>query len=132
MYRVFDLYGDGEPRDWSADLKELYAGLQEEAEKRRKKSEPERVSDAPASLPLEEYVGTYSDPLYSTASVDHSDGLTLTYGRFSGKLEHWHYDTFRVHWKAKWRGTAFVTFQLNGKGKPETLKMYGATLKREE
>jgi len=131
MYRVFDAYEDGPQRDWSADLRELYGKLDREAEERQKETEPERIADAPPSHTLEEYAATYSDPLYGTATVTFDKGLAMRYGPgLEGKLEHWHYDTFRVRWNAAWRGTSFVTFVLDTHGRPSRLKGMGATLER--
>ncbi|MDH3225410.1 MAG: beta-lactamase family protein, partial [Gemmatimonadota bacterium] len=44
MYRVFDLFGEGEPRDWSTDLKALYDGLAEDGETARLEREASRVT----------------------------------------------------------------------------------------
>jgi hypothetical protein len=51
---------------------------------------------------------------------------------YVGELEHWHYDTFRAHWEAKWRGTAYVTFVLDSKGVPNSLRFRDWTFEREE
>jgi CubicO group peptidase (beta-lactamase class C family) len=133
MYRVFDLYGGGSPRDWSAELKELYGKLASEAESRRKKIEEERVAGTNPTLPLEEYAGTYSDPLYGKVTVTYDGNLKLHYGPgLEGELEHWHYDTFRARWEAKWRGTALMTFHLDAQGRPSTLKTGGMVFTRKE
>jgi hypothetical protein len=58
--------------------------------------------------------------------------LTFRYGPgLVGKLEHWHYDTFRAHWEAKWRGTALATFILDSKGQPSQVEVSGGLFKRE-
>jgi hypothetical protein len=118
MYRVFDLYSGSAARDWSADLRELYGKLASEAESRQKEIEEERVAGTHPTLPLEEYAGTYSDPLYGKVTVTFDSKLRLHYGPgLEGELAHWHYDTFRAHWDAKWRGTSLVTFQMDAKGR---------------
>jgi len=133
MYRVFDLYGNGTGRDWSTDLLALYTGLQEEAEARRLKVEEERVADTSPSLSLERYSGLYEDPLHGKVVVSYKDGLRLRYGPgLDGILEHWHYDTFRVHWDATWRGNAFASFVLDRNGEPGSLELRGARFQRTE
>ena len=133
MYRVFDHYGGGSVRDWSAELKELYGNLHTEAVSRMKKVEDERVPGTAPTFPLEEYAGTYSDPLYGTIEVTYDGKLSIRYGPgFEGELEHWHYDTFRARWDAKWRGTLLVAFNMDAKGRPSTLMAGGGVFTREE
>lgn len=52
-------------------------------------------------------------------------------GAYAGGLEHWHYDTFRARWDAAWRGTALLTFVLDGAGEPERLEAMGASFRRQ-
>jgi CubicO group peptidase (beta-lactamase class C family) len=132
MYRVFDLYGDAPPRDWSAELTELYGELRREAELSQKELEEERVAGTSPSFPLEDYVGTYSDPLYGTIKVTYDGKLTLRYGPgLAGELEHWHYDTFLTHWEAKWRGRALVIFNMDAVGRVATLNFGARIFERE-
>ncbi len=135
MYRVFDLYGSHPPRDWSAELLELYTELRTEAEAGEGKTEGERVSGTQPSLPVASYAGSYSDSLHGTVVVT-SDGqgrLMMRYGTgFVGELEHWHYDTFRASWEAEWRGKSFVTFVLGSKGLSTSMQFRGWTLERLE
>ena len=74
MYRVFDAYLGRSARDWSTDIRTLYAGLAKEAEARRAKAEAGRVSGTKPSLPLERYAGTYTHPLYGALTVTLRDG----------------------------------------------------------
>lgn len=132
MYRVFDIYGAGPDRDWSAELQALYDGLREEAESRRAERESNRVPETSPTLPLERYAGTYTDPLYGTATVSGETPMRLYVGPgLQGELEHWHYDVFRVRWDAAWRGTRLVTFRLNQAGEVDTLLIGGASLSKE-
>lgn len=133
MYRVFDLYADGEPRDWSAELRELYAGIRAEGEARRARFEADRVEGTSPSLSLEKYVGVYSDRLRGEVRVSMSDsGLRLYYGPgLQGNLSHWNYDTFQVDWDAAWRGRSYVSFILNTSGEPSLLEMRGGQFRRQ-
>lgn len=123
MYRVFDLFGDGEPRDWSADLKELYDGLAEQGETARMERRASRVEGTEASHRPETYAGTYSDPLFGTVQVSESGGeLHLEYGPgLRGPMSHWHYDTFEVDWEAAWRGTGLARFETGSDGQVQAV-----------
>jgi CubicO group peptidase (beta-lactamase class C family) len=119
MYRVFDAYLGRPARDWSADMRVLYAGLAKEAEARRAKVEAGRIMGTKPSLTLDRYAGTYTHPLYGSLNVTVRDGrLHAQFGTgFVGPLEHWHYDTFKATWEARWRGTSLATFSLDAGGK---------------
>jgi len=59
------------------------------------------------------------------------EALRLEYGPgLAGPLEHWHHDTFIVHWDAAWRSEAFVTFRLDAGGEIASLEMSGAEFAR--
>lgn len=134
MYRVFDMYL-GEPvRDWSAELKELYDGLAEEAAEARAEAEAERVEGTTPSLPLSAYAGRYSHPLYGTLVVTETpEGLSADWGPgLPGTLTHWNYDTFRMEWDARWRGSALGTFILGTDGSVASVRMGSMELRREE
>ena len=132
MYKAFDMLLGNPPRDWSAELLTLYKGFADAAAERRKKTESERVGATKPSLALERYVGTYADPLRGTVVVSMRGGaLYLEYGRgLVGPLAHWHYDTFRATWDARWRGSELVTFVIDDHGKPATLKIGGDAFER--
>jgi CubicO group peptidase (beta-lactamase class C family) len=132
MLDVFDRFTGSPRREWSAELRTLYGGLQKEADDRRAKEESRRVAGTSPSLPPEKYAGTYSDPLHGDVHVSVEAGrLRARYGTaYVGTLDHWNYDTFRAKWDAKWRGTALVTFVLDTAGQPTTLRALGATFRR--
>jgi CubicO group peptidase (beta-lactamase class C family) len=134
MYTVFDRYLGRPSRDWSAEMRALYAGLTAEAEARRVKADAERVSGTSPSLPLDRYVGRYTSPVYGTVVVTRQGaGLHAAFGTgFAGPLEHWHYDTFRAVWDAKWRGSAPATFQLDARGRVASVTTSGVTFPREQ
>ena len=94
---------------------------------------PRRFADRYVTLPLDEYVGVYSDSLYGTVRVAERDStLHLHYGPgLQGPLEHWNYDTFRVSWEATWRGTDLVTFRVSPRGEAAVLELDGAAFARE-
>ncbi len=81
---------------------------------------------ANAALPLEDYAGTYSDPFYGTAQVDQDGGhLVLRFGNpmFVGDMQPWNGTTFRVRWRYRFYGEAYITFDMDALGKPTRLSI---------
>jgi CubicO group peptidase (beta-lactamase class C family) len=79
------------------------------------------------SLPLERYVGDYTDPWYGTIKVRQSSkGLTIDFPHSSGMegpLTHYQYDTFKTNPKLKWVEPAYVTFSMDANGKIDRVTM---------
>jgi hypothetical protein len=114
----------GPPRvDWGASLLALMAKTRAQAEKSRVEHAISRQSHPQPSLPLEDYVGGYSDPLYGRATVSLVDGrLVLARGgEFVGDLQPWNHDTFRVTWRYRFLGDDFVQFGLSPAGSANAL-----------
>jgi hypothetical protein len=134
MLTVFDRLLGRPARDWSSEFRSLYARLQQEGEDEQAKEDARRTAGTKPSLPLEAYAGTYSDPLFGAVeiAVDPADrSLSARYGSaFTGKLEHWNFDTFRARWDARWRGNSPASFVLGADGRPEELRLMGATFRR--
>lgn len=132
MYRVFDAYLGNPPRDWNADLLRLYGGLRAAADSARQRTIARRIPDTRPSLPLPQYAGTYVDSLVGDVIVSSENGkLRLrTSSTHAGTLEHWEYDTFRLHWDDAWEGTSFATFTIGRDGVPSRLEFEGAVLHR--
>jgi CubicO group peptidase (beta-lactamase class C family) len=133
MYKVFDLWGPtpAKGRDWSAELRTLYGDMRARAVAAAKAAEAKRVTGTKPSLPLARYAGTYADSLYGEVTVRTSgDSLRLAVGTLEGTLEHWQYDTFRIHWDHRWQGTSLVTFVLGRDGAPAQVELEGRTFGR--
>jgi hypothetical protein len=85
-----------------------------------------RVPDTAPSLALDAYVGTYTDVMYGDITIL-LNGEQLQFAfeptpLFKGRFEHWHFDTFRLHWDTQMMlpsGTAH--FSLNTSGQVESL-----------
>ncbi|MGD2069483.1 MAG: serine hydrolase [Gemmatimonadota bacterium] len=133
MYRVFDLFDDGEPRDWSADLKELYDGLAAARDSAAAARRVARVEGPGPSLPLEAYAGTWSHPAWGEVEVTLSEGtLRLAMGAREAVLEHRHHDTFEAVWTRRNRGRTTLTFVLDASGTAARLEFAGVELRRRE
>jgi CubicO group peptidase (beta-lactamase class C family) len=127
LYHIFDAYLPPRDKDWNDVIYQLHLESEAESTERRVKEEDERVLDTKPSLPLEAYVGSYEDVLYGNAEVTLRGGdLYLTVGpSFRGRLEHWHYDTFRARWDDRQLGRAWVEFRLDREGKVEEIDVQG-------
>jgi len=129
MHRVFDAFLGLPETDWSSEYLELAdrsaARSAAQAEERRES----RTEDTEPSLPLEEYVGSYTDRLYGDLQIEMgAGGLVLRYApEYVADLEHWHHDTFRVVWRNTWLGRSFVTFHLEARARVQTLDLQGFT-----
>lgn len=125
IYKVFDGYLGGSQRDWSAEILKAFKSLDEQETAEEKKAEAERVKGTSPSLQLEKYAGAYQSEMYGDAKVTLEKGkLVAQFGPgFTGDLEHWHYDTFRVTWRDRMEGKNFVNFRLDSKGKIEEMKI---------
>jgi CubicO group peptidase (beta-lactamase class C family) len=134
MLSVFDHFIGDSGRDWSAELQTLYGNLRKAAEAERKKIEERRIGGTSPTLPLGRYAGTYRDPLHGDVIITlERDRLHARYGDgYVGALEHWHYDTFRARWNAKWRGTALATFAIDASGQPAWLEVLRARFARQD
>ncbi|HTG15145.1 MAG TPA: serine hydrolase, partial [Blastocatellia bacterium] len=127
MYRIFDAFLGGPQRDWSAEILKTFKVLEEQAKAVEKKAESDRVKGTSPSLALEKYAGDYQSEMYGGAKLAFENGkLVARFGpNFTGDLEHWNYDTFRVMWRDRMEGKAFVNFRLSTQGKVEAMNIEG-------
>ncbi|MFZ2898021.1 MAG: serine hydrolase [Saprospiraceae bacterium] len=80
--------------------------------------EASRVQGTSPTLELAKYVGAYSDKMYGDISVEGtgSGQLEISFSHtpiFRGKLNHWHYDTFRIDWHDLRLPDGFATFEFD-------------------
>jgi CubicO group peptidase (beta-lactamase class C family) len=127
MYKIFDFYLNAPPRDWSGQLLKVTKDLEDQAKAAEKKAEAERVPGTTPSLVLDKYAGTFQSEMYGEVMVTmENQKLVLHRGpNFTGDLQHWHYDTFRVIWRDSMQGKGFVNFRLNTQGKADVLNLEG-------
>lgn len=105
----------------------LYASFQRE-KRERKAAEKElaatREQGAEPPKPLKAYAGLYRDKFDGAARVTLENNqlvLRLENPSFTGQLEHWHDNTFRVTWRYRYYGESYVTFELDSLGGPAKL-----------
>jgi CubicO group peptidase (beta-lactamase class C family) len=132
MNKVFDTFlGVTPKRDWSAELLARSADGEKAGAADRAKVEAARVMGTKPSLDLNQYVGTYSGPLYGDVKIAMENGhlvmRMVPSPNFVGDLEHWQYDTFRVQWRDTvvypFAQKGWVTFTLDREGKLDQLKI---------
>lgn len=121
LYSILDAYLGGDATDWSARFHEL-------AQQLETRPEVSRTPDAPPTKALDHFAGAYENATLGESVVESRGGtLYLRYGTLTGRLEHWHYDTFRVPWTdAAWlaaAGPGWVTFHLGRTGTVESLRL---------
>jgi hypothetical protein len=127
MYKGFDLYNGRPQRDWSSELRALFAS--------RARGRPAvasaRPADARPALPVERYAGTYVDSTYGTIMVTAANGvLTAQIGSApAAELEPLQYDTFRTR-AADPRRAAVLSFVTDGAGNVGAVRLQGATFAR--
>lgn len=114
VYTILDQYLGADTTDWSKRFQELAAQMSA-------RPEAKRVPGTRSSLPLEGYAGIYSSaPLGEVVVESQARGLRFLYGSLAGRLEHWHFDTFRLSWSDRaWlaaAGPGWVTFRLGRHG----------------
>jgi hypothetical protein len=83
------------------------------------------VQGTSPSLALQKYAGTFESDMYGKTKVTLEDQkLVVRFGpNYTGDLEHWHYDTFRVKWRDQMQGKGFVSFKLNAQGKADVMSI---------
>lgn len=130
MNKIRDMFVDAPKRDWNAEAKTQVAAIKAAADEERSKVDAARVLNTRPTLDLAKYAGTYSSEMYGDVIVTEENGkLVLRLGpapNFVADLEHWHYDTFQIHWRRSvhynfQRG--FVTFTISENAKPDELKI---------
>ena len=114
-----------EERDWHGEVMTRTRAILEQVEMILTAQDATRIPDTRSSLPLNDYAGSYEDEYGAGhAWVDLTDegGLRLHFGEpgtFSGDLEHWHHDVFRVFFDGgdgQAYGSSFVTFTVGPGG----------------
>ena len=90
--------------------------------------EKERVINTTSSLSDSSYAGLYEDKMYGQAKIEVTEeGMKITLlptaKLFNSKLEHWHYDTYKIKFNDPFLPPGFLTFSISGKGKVSGFKL---------
>jgi len=132
MYRVFDMYEGNPPRDWSAEVRKLFADRAARAETARARRDSARATNTHPTLPVDKYMGTYTDSVYGNVYITRSgDALQFRFVKGDTQpLEHLEYDTFRTKTKNSLEPEAVVTFVLDGSGGVSALRTFGVEFRK--
>ncbi len=117
-----------EPQDWAGK----YLPFQENREKRAEEEEAKRLEEKDKkkkpTVSHEEMAGTYTDKMYGDATVE-MEGKELiftmqpTQSMFTGTLEHWTGNTYRVEFIDPFLPAGYVTFYTDSHSKITHLKI---------
>jgi CubicO group peptidase (beta-lactamase class C family) len=132
--RVLDEYLDAAADGaWADELIEGATRARSASAAAAARAQPVRVADTAPALPPERYAGTYASALYGEVVIERNAGrLTLRFAGNDAVLEHWHFDTFRVHWADPLRPPEFATFTLDARARPATVQLDRLTTFRRE
>ena len=124
MYTVFDLFEPGPRRDWSADLKPIFARSRPNA------TQTARMTAAP-SLPLERYAGTYVDSAYGNVVVTFQNGglQAAVVTDPAAPLEPVNFEAFRTKASDGARPTV-LTFLPDGSGGVSGVRVFNIVFDR--
>jgi CubicO group peptidase (beta-lactamase class C family) len=125
---LMDILVKGKEFDWIAE----YSAIKTRSDAHEISSDKERlesrIEGTKPSLTPDGYSGTYRDKSYGDAEVTSEGGkLKLTFlpakTVFTGDLEHWHFDTFKVKFKDEFLTFGLVTFSFDAQGKVTGFKI---------
>ena len=119
--RVFAHLLGTEPRDWHGTVMEQTGAILQQVEQTLAAQDSARVAGTSPSRPINEYVGRYADihgAGHAEVALAGDGRLRLHFGApgtFSGDLEHWQHDVFRLYFDGgdgQAYGSSFATFTV--------------------
>ena len=124
MYTAFDLFENGPRRDWSVDLKPIFARPRANA------AQTARATSAP-SLPLERYAGTYVDSAYGDVRVTFQNGAlqAAVVSDPAAPLEPVSFEAFRTK-PSEGARPAVLTFVPDGNGGVSGVRVFNILFAR--
>ncbi len=118
---VFASLLGGEARDWHGESMAHKAAIISQRESTLATQDSARVLGTRPTLPLDEYVGSYAEPLgasHAEVMLGRDGRLRLHFGEpgtFSGDMEHWNDDVFRIYFDGgdgQTDRSSFATFTI--------------------
>ena len=108
------------PRDWIQAYLELDQEGKEKEQQVQTQRNESRAQGTWPSFELAKYCGSYDSLILGGAAVTLADGglhiQLKAHESISGKLSHWHYDTFLCRWDDPVLGESLVPFISDGQG----------------
>ena len=133
IFKAIDLFELGGNTDWSTIFKHLYDSLHTISENEYTANIPVQTLNTQPSLPLEGYAGIYKDDLYGNIKimVDDKQASVIVNNVLSGKLSHFHFNTFKVVYQKIQYQPDYYTFQFDNEGKINGVSAGGYVFKKE-
>ncbi len=118
-------------RDWHGEIMTRTRAIEAQVESTLAAQDAARIPDTAPSLPLQRYTGAYEYEYEGQAYVEMGDNGALRVhfgqpGSFSGDIEHWHHDVFRLHYDGgdgQAYSSSFVTFTIGPQGEVSWMDM---------
>lgn len=125
---LMDILAKGKDFDWIGEYTGIKARSETYEQNSNKHRLESRVTGTKPSLSPDGYAGTFRDKSYGDAEVSlDGEKLKLTFlpakTVFTGELEHWHYDTFKVVFKDEFLTFGLITFSFDSAGKVTGFKI---------
>lgn len=119
-FKIMDHYLGGGKQDWDKVLKNFADQGDAYQKSETAAREAARVQGTSPSLALAAYAGSYLDKTYGETKVElQGDKLYFTMlptkTLFTGEMEHFHYNTWKVQFKDPYLPFALVTFDMGPK-----------------
>ena len=114
-------------KNWNDHFLNLIKNANDIAEKGLEELMQARDIDTEPSLPLKEYTGTYTNPMYGEVKVKLRGKALRIEGhkQFQGNSTHWHHDSFEVAWDQARLGKTIITFELDVMGNVKGVEIPG-------
>jgi CubicO group peptidase (beta-lactamase class C family) len=127
--QTLDAFLGADSYDWTARASDLARARADRVQAAVMERARARSADTVPSLPLQRYAGVYRHAVYGDLHVSEVDGqLAVALWSFTGKLAHWHYDTFALDWDERHyylpsgpRYFVFARFEVDETGMPSRL-----------
>lgn len=125
---LMDILVKGKEFDWIGEYSAIRTRSESYEETSNRKRIESRVAGTKPSLDPAGYTGIFRDKSYGDAEIKIDGGkLMLTFlpskTVFTGELEHWHYDTFKVVFKDEYLTFGLITFSFDSEGKVTGFKI---------
>jgi CubicO group peptidase (beta-lactamase class C family) len=130
FFRAMDALLEAPATDWSSLFQQETRYQEEQDRLTRQYQVAARVAGTRPSLAPDLYVGTYSSAPFGDLVVALAGGtLRVAWGLRTGRLEHWHYDTFRVVWdEPEFDDSPLATFRVDSAARSSGLEIEGVGL----
>ncbi|KAG0065455.1 hypothetical protein BGZ89_008299 [Linnemannia elongata] len=125
FYIADELFGLPKTQDWFAVSARNAQAQYNEAKTVRDGVLPKQIEGTSPSRDLEEYAGSYGNPVYGEGSVRLDSGsLYFKYNMLDSKMEHYHYDSFKTELSDFYvQMTQLATFILGDDGRVTGFRM---------